>query len=380
MEEDQPSTIGPGALRESEERFRKILEIETVGVIFWNIEGRIADANGAFLRMIDHDLAEAMGLSWRDLTPEEFVPPSENAMWEIANLGEITPYEKQYYRKDGSTWWGLFAARRLTDKEFVEFVLDVTDRKEAEVRERETREAAEAAQAEAEEANRTKATFLATMSHELRTPLNAIIGYSDLLDAEIAGPLNAAQKEQLGRIDIGARHLLQIIEEILTFSRIEAGREEVQMQPVDLADLARESCRLLEPLAATKSLDLTCHTPGSLLIETDPGKVRQILLNLLSNAVKFTEIGHVLLEVRSEGDEAVLRTIDTGIGIPLEQQERIFEPFSQIGQALSRQKGGTGLGLSVTQQLARLLGGEIEVESTPGEGSAFTVRLPATRT
>jgi signal transduction histidine kinase len=235
---------------------------------------------------------------------------------------------------------------------------------------------AKAARIEAEEANQTKSAFLANMSHELRTPLNAIIGYSDLLNAEIAGPLNKGQLQQLERIEVGARHLLRIIEEILAFSRIEAGREEVRLETTDFADLARETCKLIEPLAAQKEIAVHCHAPERLDAMTDPGKVRQILLNLLSNAVKFTDQGEIRMEVFDEGSDILVRVSDTGIGISPEYQNQIFQPFSQVEQAPSRRAGGTGLGLTVTAQLAQLLGGEVSVESTSGQGSTFTVRLP----
>jgi len=230
---------------------------------------------------------------------------------------------------------------------------------------------------EAQEANRAKAGFLATMSHELRTPLNAILGYADLLDLEVAGPLAEAQRTQLRRIQAGGRHLLQLIEEILTFSRIEAGREEVHWAPADVGEIAREAAALVEPLAAAKRLGFSVRVgDGAGEMETDPGKVRQILLNLLSNAVKFTDAGEVALEAEADGGGWTVRVRDTGIGIEREQAERIFDPFSQVEQAPSRRVEGTGLGLTVSRQLARLLGGDVEVESVPGVGSTFTVRLP----
>ena len=232
----------------------------------------------------------------------------------------------------------------------------------------------------AEDANRVKATFLATMSHELRTPLNAILGYTDLLDAEIAGSLTDGQKAQLQRIQLASRHLLQMIEEILTFSRIEAGREEVRVATVDLAELSVETCRLVEPLAAQKSLAFRYEGPASgepLFARTDPGKMRQILLNLLSNAIKFTERGGVSLRVAGTGKEIVFEVRDTGVGIAADQLDRIFEPFHQASSTGPRRHGGAGLGLTVSRELARLLGGAISVTSAPQQGSTFTLRIPA---
>jgi signal transduction histidine kinase len=271
-------------------------------------------------------------------------------------------------------------------------------RRAARERERELRERAEAARIEAElvgtrlreqakeldeareraeEANRTKATFLATMSHELRTPLNAIMGYAELLEAEIAGALTTGQRTQIERIHLGASHLLKIIEEILTFSRIEAGREEVRLEEVDLTSLTLETCRLVEPLAAQKGLGFTCHAPERLSARTDPGKVRQILLNLLSNAIKFTERGEVRLDLSSGRGKILFAVRDTGSGIAPNQQERIFEPFHQAGSPGAHPLGGTGLGLSVSRELALLLGGDIDLQSTVGNGSTFTLHLPA---
>ncbi len=253
--------------------------------------------------------------------------------------------------------------------------VDVTEsRQSRRLLERQTMEL-EDARTRAEEANRVKAEFLATMSHELRTPLNGIMGYSDLLDAEIGGPVTTAQKAQIGRIRAGARHLLQIIEEILTFSRIDAGREESHVEEVDVVQLAEEACRLVEPLAEQKSIRFACETPNALTMVTDPGKLRQILLNLLSNAIKFTDKGEVRLTVSCNHAECTFEVRDTGSGILPADSERIFEAFYQ-GNAGARVRSGTGLGLSVSRGLARLLGGEITLTSVVGEGSTFVVSLP----
>ena len=226
-------------------------------------------------------------------------------------------------------------------------------------------------------ASETKSEFLATMSHELRTPMNAILGYADLLDAEVAGPLTHGQREQLGRIGASARHLLQLIDEILTFSRIEAGRERVSVERFDLGALLRDTAALVDPLASAKALRFPLDVPAEpVWMVSDPGKVRQILLNLLSNAFKFTDAGEVRLGLDVADEHATMRVEDTGIGIAPEQQGRVFDAFWQVEQSSTRRAGGTGLGLSVTRHLAEMLGGEVELASRVGSGSTFAVRLP----
>ena len=229
---------------------------------------------------------------------------------------------------------------------------------------------------EAESASRAKSDFLATMSHELRTPLNAVIGYTQLLADEVTGPLTVAQQVQLGRIRVSARHLLSLIEEILTLSRLEAGKESVVLERVCLEGVVNDAAAIVEPLAVAKGLAFRASCTDRLMLETDPGKLRQILVNLLSNAVKFTERGEVALVVARRGDEVLCEVRDTGIGIDRTHLERIFEPFWQVERAATRRAGGTGLGLGVSQRLARLLGGDITVESAPGRGSTFRVVLP----
>ncbi|MBV9108917.1 MAG: response regulator [Gemmatimonadetes bacterium] len=228
------------------------------------------------------------------------------------------------------------------------------------------------------QANAAKGQFLAVMSHELRTPLNAIIGYADLLDAGVAGDLNEQQSEHLARIRAGSKHLLRLIEDVLLFSRIEAGRETVVAGEVDLGLVVREAASLVEPLAGAKGLRFVVETPPEpVRVMTDEGKLHQIVLNLISNSVKFTDQGEIRATVASEADGGASITVsDTGIGIAPENLERIFDAFQQVEQAPTRRVGGTGLGLSVTRNLARLLGGDVEVESRFPGGSVFTVRIP----
>jgi len=223
-------------------------------------------------------------------------------------------------------------------------VLRITDRKRAElfVKEREARmlserarsdaEAAkaeaDAARGEAESANGAKSDFLAVMSHELRTPLSAIMGYQELLADGITGPINEQQAQQLGRIKASARHLLSLIDEILTFTRIDAGREEITLELVSLASLLDPAAEIVEPLARARNLHIEVMLPSNpVFVETDPVKVRQMIVNLLSNAVKFTDTGRIILTGDQKGDQLVISVQDTGIGISPEHFDRIFEPF-----------------------------------------------------
>ena len=266
------------------------------------------------------------------------------------------------------------------------YLRDVTARRAAdEERERLLVEAeaaradAEAARTAAEYANLTKSEFLASMSHELRTPLNAILGYTALLADGISAPVAPAQVAPLARVRSSAQHLLALIEEILVFARLEAGTEEPRLAAVDLGSLAREAAELVEPVVETHGLRFRVVVPAAgEVVHTDARKVRQILLNLLANAARFTPAGgEVALTAARENGWAEFTVRDTGVGIAPEHHDSIFEPFWQVEQKLTRRAGGTGLGLSVSRRLARLLGGDVTVASALGAGSVFAVRIPA---
>ncbi|GAC1485930.1 MAG: hypothetical protein NVS1B5_08010 [Gemmatimonadaceae bacterium] len=227
-------------------------------------------------------------------------------------------------------------------------------------------------------ASEAKSAFLATMSHELRTPLNAIIGYQSLLTEGIGGSLNQSQLGQLARIRASADHLLGLIDEVLTFSRVDAGMEVVRRDEIQLAPIVQEALTMVGPLAEARGMRLKNETTDAQLL-TDSGKVRQILLNLLSNAIKFSDNGEIVVRSRVNGDSVAVSIVDPGIGIGVENLEKIFEPFWQVEQRSTRRVGGTGLGLSVSRRLARLLGGDVSVESRVDEGSTFTLTLPVNR-
>jgi signal transduction histidine kinase len=235
------------------------------------------------------------------------------------------------------------------------------------------------AQHAAEEANKAKSQFLANMSHELRTPLNAISGYVELLEMEVRGPLTEAQRHYLQRIRLGQQHLLGLINDVLNFAKLEAGRIEFRLESVSLDRTLRCAESLMAPLAETRRIRyVRCGSTPDLWVEADPEKLQQIVLNLLSNAMKFTEPGgEVFVEWQSRDERVDLRVRDSGRGIPPDRLNSIFEPFVQVDANLTRTAQGTGLGLAISRELARGMGAEFLVESTVGSGSVFTLRLQA---
>jgi PAS domain S-box-containing protein len=226
-------------------------------------------------------------------------------------------------------------------------------------------------------ASETKSVFLATMSHELRTPLTAIIGYEELLDAGITGPVTAAQQVQLARIKASAAHLLALIDEVLSIARIDTGREQTRVGRFDVRLLCDQVSVLVAPLVRDKKLTLRIVPPERrIALESDSVKIRQILVNLVGNAIKFTDAGEVSLSVQEGSGDVQFRVSDTGVGIRREHLDRIFDDFWQVEQRPTRTAGGSGLGLAISRRLARMIGGDITVDSVYGVGSTFVLRVP----
>jgi PAS domain S-box-containing protein len=379
-----------GALAENTRDFAIFL-MDPDGIItFWGEGARLIkwwtreQAEGSHLRLLYPDGGSEDGTA-------------EGHLLEAAATGEYTG-EGQRIRSDGSTFWAGVSLTALRDTEgvligFAKVTRDLTARRAGDAAVNAAREEAEEARRQAEEANRAKSLFLATMSHEIRTPINAVMGYVDLLDLELAGPLNEQQRGQLGRIRSSNMHLLGIIDEVLDFSRLEAGR----------ITLAHRAGRLLAPVeAALQMVAMQAQSKGVALSDSvsafaadvpywgDEDRVRQILVVLLSNAVKFTPArGRITVsagtaeqpspdaQLLGPGPWVYVRVEDTGPGIPPERLAAIFEPFEQADMTLTRQHGGTGLGLTIAKRLARVMGGDLTVRSDPGVGSVFFLWLPA---
>jgi signal transduction histidine kinase len=235
------------------------------------------------------------------------------------------------------------------------------------------------ARAEAEEANRAKLEFLAMMSHELRTPLNAIGGYAELLELGVRGHINDEQREDLARIQRSQRHLLGLINGVLNFARIERGSVSYEMSRVPMHELINSAESLVLPQAKTKRIALECiPCEKDVLAYADREKIEQVVLNLLSNAIKFTQSGgRVALRCEKRGDRIAIVVQDTGRGIPRDKLQSVFEPFVQVDARLTRSQDGVGLGLAISRDLARGMGGDLTAESEPGIGSQFTVTLRA---
>ena len=273
--------------------------------------------------------------------------------------------------------WIQVSERRIREGGSVAVYTDVTELKCREVELAELVRKLELARDQAMEATRAKSVFLANMSHELRTPLNAIIGFTRLVMRRSKDVLPAKQYENLEKILISGEHLLSLINAVLDLSKIEAGRVEVRPVEFTLEPLLDLCLRTVEPMLRGDRVILTKEVePGLPTLVQDHEKVRQILTNLLGNAAKFTEAGSITIRTCCDGEEVVVEVSDTGIGIPDQARELIFEEFRQVDSGSTRQHGGTGLGLAISRRLARLMGGDITVESALGTGSTFTLRLP----
>ena len=270
---------------------------------------------------------------------------------------------------------GLFTARQVNRAERLNYLeLQRRDIAEAQLL---------AARQQAEDANRAKSEFLANMSHELRTPLNAVIGFSEMMSHQIFGPLgNDRYAEYVDDIGTSGRHLLSLIDQVLDFTKIEASTQELQFQSVDLGELTDETVRMLVPQALEAGLLILVHLADqAVIVRADPRAMRQILLNLASNSIKFTDPGgQIDIHVgRTSAGMGFVRIDDTGVGIPVSEQERILRPFEQIAESDTRSRPGWGLGLSIVSVLVRLHDARMSIVSAPGQGTSITITFQEVR-
>ena len=359
------------------------LLIETVrdyAIFVLDADGRVATWNIGAERLKGYKPSEIIGRHFSTFYGEEDL--KSRKPWkelEVAIAEGRVEDEGWRIRKDGTRFWANVIITALRDDSgnllgFAKVTRDLTERRLAELK------AIDDARrlTESEAANKAKADFLAAMSHELRTPLNAIGGFAQLMSMGVHGPVSEQQKEDLDRISASQRHLLGIINDILNFSRIEAGRIEYHIVPVDLASTIRSVFDMVQPLALNKSISLEIQDcPPGISGLADISKTEQILINLVSNAVNFTPAGGTISIGCGFADSGVwIRVRDTGVGIPEDKLESIFEPFVQVGRSFTTGHRGTGLGLAISREMARGMSGDLTVESELGKGSSFTVWLP----
>jgi PAS domain S-box-containing protein len=392
-----PAPSAAGARGDSEQRLRLLIEQSPTSIHVVDASGRTVLVNPAFERLWGIGMEQLEGyVLWDDPQLES------NGLWpyvERARRGEAVHVPP--YRHDASVSVGEGAARWIETtvypvkdergalRELVILSTDVTLQQTAAAERERLLDAERRAREEAEAANRAKRDFLAVMSHELRTPLNAMLGYAGLLDDEVAGPLTEAQRDFLHRGSEAARRLLALVDDLLAFAKVEAGRVTIQLEKVPVAALVGDVVSLVAPQAAARGITLGVERPvdAAYVALADRERATQVLLNLVANAVKFTPAGgHVTLAVsftsiaaREEGAPAgpavQVAVRDTGPGIAPAELERVFEPFVQLDTGPARAAGGTGLGLAIARDLARAMHGDVLATSDVGRGSTFTLVL-----
>ncbi|TFG65731.1 MAG: response regulator, partial [Gemmatimonadales bacterium] len=354
--------------------FEDLVLNNPIAIANLDLEFNVLSCNPAFQKLFGYTEEEAVSRNLDDLVTTDQEAAEAHAYTERTMAGEIISGTGKRRRKDGALVdVELYSIPVMVGDECVGMMAlyhDITELL--------------AARKEAEEASHSKSQFLANMSHELRTPLNAIIGYSEMLVEDTAEAGHVMYVPDLAKIETAGKHLLALINEILDLSKIEAGKMELYLEPVEVKQVVEEVVATIHPLAEKNRNQLKVSLGTDLgEMVTDVVKTRQILLNLLANACKFTEAGTVGLAVRrdpsvtDDPDMIIFEVSDSGIGMTPEQLDRLFEAFSQADASTTRKFGGTGLGLVISRRFARMMGGDIEVESTPGSGSLFRTILPA---
>ncbi len=364
-------------LQHSEERFRRAVLNAPLPIMIHAEDGEVLQISRAWTELTGYTLEDVLTIpNWLAQTNSQEPDSIESHLEQLySSTGRVVEGEYEIFTKSGKRRIWEFSSSllgALPDKRQlgISMALDVTERIK-------TQKVMQRAMETAEQASRAKSDFLANMSHELRTPLNAIIGFAEILRDELVGNVNAEQKECINDIHISGQHLLEMINDILDLSKIEAGKMVLQLEEFSIVEAVEEVNAIITALAVKKNLELTLTYNRDYRIEADRVKFKQIFYNLLSNAVKFTpEDGKVSTQLEITATELRAEVIDTGIGIAEADQAKLFAPFTQIDTSKSRRYGGTGLGLALTRRLIMLHGGEISVKSQEGKGSNFALRMP----
>lgn len=358
------------ALQESEKKFRSYVQNAPHGILITDANAEFLEVNRTACMLTGYSEEELTGTNFNDLITQECRKKAYQNFIDLKNNG-FGSAELPFAHKDGSVCWLAIDACKLSENSYLLFASDITQKKKAE-------HSLVKAKMMAEENNRMKSEFLANMSHELRTPLTAIIGFSDLLNTQHYGELNKKQLDFVTHIYNSGKHLLDVINDVLDLSKIEAGKMELEYEYFSLIGLIEEVKKALYPLATKKGIEISIHDKSKELeIFADKTKIKQIMYNLLNNAIKFTpDNGSISIITKKNDNTIEVSVSDTGIGIPENMHEEIFDPFVQVDASNKRKYGGTGLGLALTRRFVEMHKGKIWVESEEGKGSTFIFTIP----